>query len=72
MAAPEGLELIACCRLSASDALSLQVTLLVAVTGCNWLLAFGPLVALDWPVGLADGGELQAAMTAIERTTAAG
>jgi hypothetical protein len=41
MAAPGRLELMACCSLSASDASSRQVTLVVTVTACGWLDALG-------------------------------
>ena len=46
MDAPGRLELMACCSLSASDALSLQVTLAVTVTVCGWLVPLGRMVGL--------------------------
>jgi hypothetical protein len=66
MAAPGGLELIACCKFEASDVLLAHVTLIVATTAGDRVLTLGWLIALFVAV------ELQAAATAIERTTAAG
>lgn len=72
MAAPGRLELIACCKFAASDVLLVHVTLILATTGGGWVFTLGWLVALLVPVVLLVVVELQAATTAIKRTTAAG
>ena len=72
MAAPVELELMARCSRSASDASFLQVTLAVTVTVGGWLAELGWMVGLGLLVGPVVVLALQAAMAAIERTTAAG